>query len=272
MRARAKRINRPDSGFLFELAADEIAGRLAATNREFKSAALLLCESKSLAGKLAELHPDIAITEFGLDDFLAGNETALEEILGAGSRDLVLSVFGLHWMNDLPGMLTRIRRALRPDGLFMAALPGDGSFQELRQSLIEAESALSGGASLRIGPFAEVRSLGALLQRAGFALPVADADRLMLRYPGMNGLVGELRAAGLTNAIVGTQLTLSRRAFAMAGELYAMKFGDADGRVRATVNMAYLTGWAPHESQQQPLKPGSAKFSMKQALAGRDRA
>jgi len=186
----------------------------------------------------------------------------------AGARlDLVVSAMGLHWVNDLPGALIQIRRALKPDGLFIAALPGGDSLIELRQALVRAESEIEGGASPRVAPFADIRDLGALLQRAGFALPVVDTDTLTATYADALALMRELRGMGESNVMTERRQGLTRRATLMAAAAhYREMFGAADGRVPATFQILYLTGWAPHESQQQALKPGQGEVSLAAAL------
>ena len=187
------------------------------------------------------------------------------------SLDLVVSTLALHWANDLPGALIQVRRALRPDGLFVGAIFGGATLTELRQALLEAEAELSGGAGPRISPFADVIDSAALLQRAGFALPVADVDRVQVGYAHPMELIRDLRAMGETN-VVAERRPLSRRVLARACELYAERFSRPDGRVSATFEILTMTGWAPHESQQQPLRPGSAKMRLADALGVRERS
>ncbi len=200
-----------------------------------------------------------------------GEETsaAMEEALlfAPDSFDLVVSVLSLHAVNDLPGVLVQSRRALKPDGLFVAALFGGETLTELRAAFAAAEADISGGISPRVAPFADVRELGGLLQRAGFALPVADVERTIVHYRELDTLFTDLRALGETNALAGRRTSmLSRKLLAALAVDYAKRFADADGRLRATFDIIYLTGWAPHESQQKPLKPGSAKARMADAL------
>ena len=183
------------------------------------------------------------------------------------SLDLVVSSLALHWVNDLPGTLIQVRRALKPDGLFLGAIFGGQTLTELRQCLIQAESDLTGGAGLRIAPFADAFDVAGLLQRAGFALPVADLDRVTVRYDHPLKLIGDLRRMGETNALAdGRGRPLSRPVLARAMALYQERFSDTDGRVRATFDIMTMTGWAPHPIQQQPLKPGSAKMRLADAL------
>jgi len=185
----------------------------------------------------------------------------------AGSFDLVLSLLDLHWVNDLPGALAQIRHVLRPDGLFLGALLGGETLSELRAVLLAAEAEVSGGASPRVAPKVDLRDAGALLQRAGFALPVADADTLTVSYPNALALMRELRGMGEGNAVAGRSRRFTRRAVLLrAAALYEERFADADGRVPATFQVLYLTGWAPHDSQPRPLHPGSAQASLARAL------
>jgi SAM-dependent methyltransferase len=183
------------------------------------------------------------------------------------SLNLVVSGLALHRVNDLPGALIQIRRALAPDGLFMAALLGARSLVELRQALIEAEAEVQGGASPRIAPFADVRDYGALLQRAGFALAVADLETLTVPYPSPRDLMREIRALGGGNVLLArSRRPLPRRTLARAEAIYRARHAAADGRVTATFEIVYLSGWAPDASQQKPLKPGSAAQRLADAL------
>ncbi|RZJ05053.1 MAG: methyltransferase domain-containing protein [Brevundimonas sp.] len=182
------------------------------------------------------------------------------------SQDLIVSLMSLHWANDLPGALTQIRRALKPDGLFIGTLLGAGTLKELRAVLTEAELEARGGAQARVSPFADGFDGAALLQRAGFALPVADVDRLTVRYPDLFALVRDLRAMGETNVLAGAVRPLTRSILIRTAELYAARFGEPDGRLPATFEIVHLAGWAPHESQQKPLPRGSAKMRLADAL------
>jgi SAM-dependent methyltransferase len=185
----------------------------------------------------------------------------------AGSLDLAVSALHLHFVDDLPGTLVQIRRALKPDGLLLASLLGGDTLTELRQSFAAAEAELTSGAAPRVAPFVEVRTAGALLQRAGFALPVVDQDRRTVRYDSALHLMRDLRAMGATNALVERDRRPLRRAVLIrAVEIYQQRFADPDGRVRATFDVISLSGWAPHESQQQPLRPGSARMRLADAL------
>jgi SAM-dependent methyltransferase len=201
---------------------------------------------------------------------LAGGDVVAEPEalpLLAASADCIVSLLALHGVNDLPGALAQIRMALKADGLLMACLLGGATLSELRQSLLAAEVSLTGGASMRVAPFADLRDMGALMQRAGFALPVADVESVIVRYDDMFALIRDLRAMGLTAALKEHPSRPAPRALWMeAARHYAENFADADGRIRATFEMVWLSGWAPHESQQKPLRPGSARMRLAQAL------
>ena len=187
------------------------------------------------------------------------------------SLDLLVSTLALHWTNDLVGALIQIRQALKPDGLFIGAVMGGSSLTELRQSLLAAEAELSDGAGLRVSPFADALDAAGLLQRAGFALPVADADRVVVRYAHPLRLIADLKAMGETNVLTErSRKPLSRAVLARACEIYAERFSDPDGRVRATFDLVIMTGWAPHPDQQQPLRPGSAKMRLADALGTKE--
>ena len=200
---------------------------------------------------------------------VAADEEALP--FADASLDLVVSALALQWVNDLPGTLVQIRRALKPDGLLMAAMLGGDTLIELREAFASAESEIEGGLSPRVAPFADLRELGALMQRAGFALPVVDSDRLTVRYESAFALMRDLRAMGATNVLAERRRAPLRRATLMRmAEIYAERFADADGRVRATFEIVWLSGWSPHESQQKPLKPGSASQRLADALGAKE--
>jgi SAM-dependent methyltransferase len=184
--------------------------------------------------------------------------------------DAVLSNLALHWVNDLPGALVQIRSCLKPDGLFLASLFGAGTLAQLRTALMEAELAETGGASPRVSPFADLRDAAGLLQRAGFALPVADLDTVTVTYGDFFALLHDLRGMGEANALLDRLKRHTRRTvFARAAAIYQERFADAQGRLPATFQVLFLTGWAPHESQQQPARRGSGKTSLKDVLGGR---
>ncbi|MES2985412.1 MAG: methyltransferase domain-containing protein [Pseudomonadota bacterium] len=185
------------------------------------------------------------------------------------SADAVISLLTLQWVNDIPGTLAQIRRILKPDGLFFAILPGGESLRELRSIFAATEAAQSGGVSPRVAPFIDVRDAGALLQRAGFALPVADSELLTVSYPHLFALMGDLRGAGQVNMLrAQPQHFTARKFFQEAAERYASQFSDAENRITATVEFITLTGWKPAANQQQPAKRGSGKTSLRDALAG----
>lgn len=187
------------------------------------------------------------------------------------SLDLVVSGLALQFVNDLPGALVQIRRALKPDGLFLAALIGGDTLTELRQAFAAAEAEVEGGVSPRVAPFADVRTMGALLQRAGFALPVTDVDRVVARYDSPLRLMHDLRRMGATNVLIERRRGgLRRQTLRRLIEIYAERFADPDGRLRASFEIIWLSGWAPHESQQQPLRPGSARMRLADALGTRE--
>jgi len=187
--------------------------------------------------------------------------------LAPASLDLVVSALALQFVNDLPGVLAQIRRALRPDGLLLAAMIGGDTLTELRQSFAAAEAECEGGVSPRIAPFADLRDIGGLLQRAGLALPVTDVDRVVVRYHSAFAVMADLRRMGGTNILLERRRTPTRRATMLRmAQIYAERFADADGRIRATFDIIWLSGWAPHESQPKPLRPGSATASLEEAV------
>jgi SAM-dependent methyltransferase len=196
---------------------------------------------------------------------VAADEEALP--FADGSLDLVVSALVLQFVNDLPGTLIQVRRALRPDGLLLAALLGGETLTELRQAFTVAESEIEGGVSPRVAPFADLRDLGGLLQRAGFALPVTDVDRLIVRYASVAALMNDLRRMGATNPLAGRRReTLRRTTLTRMTEIYRERFADPDGRIRATFEIIWLSGWVPDASQQQPLRPGTARTRLADAL------
>ena len=181
--------------------------------------------------------------------------------------DLAVSLFALQAVNDLPGTLAQIRRALKPDGYFLAAMAGGDTLTELRQAFAAAEAEIEGGLSPRVAPMVDLRDAGALLQRAGFALPVTDVDRVVVRYGHVFALMQDLRRMGATNILSERRRAPLRRAtLARMAEIYAERFADADGRIRATFDIVWMAGWAPHDSQPKPLKPGSATMSLEEAV------
>ena len=247
------RASRDPALFLHEEAVAEVDERLSAVNRQFRSPAVVTAFPQVWQGLL----PDAR--------FVSDEETlALEP----EAHDLVIHAMCLHWANDPVGQLVQCRRALKPDGLFLGLMLGGQTLAELRAALAEAEAAVTGGLSPRVVPMGEIRDLGALLQRAGFALPVADALAQEVSYRDSLHLMRDLRAMGETNALAARQRrTTPRAVFAETQRRYAQAFSRPDGRVTATFEIVCLTGWAPHESQPKPLRPGSAVASLAEALA-----
>jgi SAM-dependent methyltransferase len=265
--------------FLLQRVADDLAERLSIVNRRFEVAVDLGAHHGVLArriGTLANVGRVIAAERApGLLWQCPGARVlADEEALpfGAESVDLVVSALALQYVNDLPGTLAQIRRTLRPDGLLLASLLGGETLKELRLAWLEAEAEVEGGASPRVAPFVEVRTLGGLLQRAGFALPVTDADTVTVRYPSALALMRDLKAMGASNALRARARKPTRReTLARACHIYERRFRDADGRVVATFEILTATAWAPHESQPKPLAPGSAITRLADALGTSER-
>ncbi|MBR0850831.1 methyltransferase domain-containing protein [Bradyrhizobium diazoefficiens] len=247
------------ASFLLDRVAEDMSERLAAVMRQFHAPADLWTPG----GGLAELRARLPSLERIALDATGGEKLSF----APESLDLVVSALALQFVNDLPGVLAQIRRALKPDGLLLAAMIGGDSLTELRQAFAAAEAECEGGVSPRVAPFADLRDIGALLQRAGFALPVTDVDRVVVRYGNAFALMQDLRRMGAANVLIERRRTPSRRATLLRmAEIYAERFADADGRIRATFDIIWLSGWAPHASQQQPLKPGSAKASLAEAV------
>jgi len=269
---RAIALAAPGADFLMARACEDLEDRLGTVERRFERAAALFCHTPHAAQVLVASGKVDAVLRVETATFVPGVAevvpAAPETVpLPPGELDLAVSILSLHEANDVPGMMVQIRRALRPDGLFLGVVAGAGTLAELRDSLLAAETEMLGGASPRVMPFADVRDIGALLQRAGFALPVADVETVVVRYDHAFALMKDLRAMGATNALLPRSRRPATRAlFARAGEIYAERFSDPDGRVRATYSFIWMSGWAPHASQQQPLKPGSARASLAQAL------
>ncbi len=262
--------------YLHRRAAGDLAERLAGINRTFgvgvdlggRSATLVAAiqGTPGAAGKVGwwgDLVGDHAAVTPGATSAVVPPETVP---LAPESVDLVTSVLALHTVNDLPGLFVQVRRALRPDGLFLAAMFGPRTLSELRGVLVEAEAALTGGAGARVAPFADVQDLARLLQRAGFALPVADTELVRVRFATPLALLADLRAMGETSVLAGPHRPLRRDVLAQAMGLYAARHSGADGRVDATFEMVTVTGWAPAPGQQKPLAPGSARMRLADAL------
>jgi len=261
LRARQRRARKLGSAdFLLDRVAEDIDERLHAVLRDFSSVADVWTPGDILRGPIRARFK--SLTHLGLED-------SLDEVLPfqPGSLDLVISALAFQFVNDLPGVLAQIRRALRPDGLLLAAMIGGDTLTELRQCFAAAEAECEGGVSPRVAPFADLRDVGGLLQRAGFALPVTDLDHIVVRYDNALALMADLRRMGATNILVERRRTPTRRATLLrVAQIYAERFADPDGRIRATYDVIWLSGWAPHESQPKPLQPGSAKASLEEAV------
>lgn len=260
--------------FLSERCANDLAERIEVIQRRFPVAAEIGARGPAVAAALfatgkvdrvLQLVPAPQVVATPGATVLVGDEELLP--FAGASLDLAVSALSLQLVNDVPGVLHQIRRALKPDGLMIAALLGGRTLMELRQSFVIAETEILGGFSPRVAPFADVRDCGALLQRAGFALPVADADAVTVTYPDALALMRELRALGWSNPLFDRRREpLRRDLLQRVIEIYREQFPADGGRVRATFEIITLTGWAPHESQQKPLRPGSARARLADAL------
>jgi NADH dehydrogenase [ubiquinone] 1 alpha subcomplex assembly factor 5 len=269
--------------FLFREAAERLTERLQDIKRRFEVALDLGCHGGEVARALnfqggietlvqCDLSAGMAASarDGGKSRLaLAADEEALP--FAAASFDLVLSSLSLHWVNDLPGALLQVRRILRPDGLFLGALLGGETLCELRAVWTEAELAEEGGAGSHVAPFADIRDAGALLQRAGFALPVADAETITVTYPDAHALMADLRGMGEANVAVLRRGFARRAALDRMAKLYKERFGDASGRIPATFQVIYLTAWSPHDSQPKALRPGSAQARLSEALGAMEK-
>jgi NADH dehydrogenase [ubiquinone] 1 alpha subcomplex assembly factor 5 len=267
-----------DCDFLLQRVAGDIVERLGVVRRQFPVVLNLGAHHGLLGRRIRALTGVTMVIDADLSPRLlaqcpGARVVADEEFLPFrdGSLDLVVSGLSLHFVNDLPGALLQIRRALKPDGLFLAAMLGGRTLCELRHAFFLAEDEVQGGASPRVAPFADVRDLGGLLQRAGFALPVTDTDVFTVTYASPFRQMQELKAMGASNMLVARRRRfMTRRTLTRAGEIYVERFGRPDGRVPATFEIITLTGWAPHESQQQPLRPGSARLRLADALGAKE--
>ena len=263
-----------DDDFLLVRASEDLVERLSTVKRSFRHVLDLGTPRPTVATLLAAALPDAEITRAASSPRALGSGrwrglVADEEHqpFAPESFDLIVSIQALHAVNDLPGTLVQVRRALKPDGLFLGCLFGGSTLTEMRDSFSAAETEIEGGTSPRVAPFSDLRALGGLLQRAGFALPVTDTEPLTVRYAHLFKLFGDLRAMGATNALaLRHKAPMSRTLLARAAEVYAERHSDPDGRLRATFELAWMSGWAPHESQQKPLKPGSARMPLEAAL------
>lgn len=257
-----------DAGFLFREGAERLWDRLGDIKRSFVRALDLDSRDPFIRERLAAA---------GVETIAAVDGTTLKLDLealpfAAGAFDLVVSSLSLHWVNDLPGTLLQLRHILQPDGLLLANLFAGETLEELRVALLESESEVENGASPRISPFADPRDLAGLLQRAGFALPVVDSDRITVDYTDAWKLMRDLRAMGETNAAMLRHRHFTRRATLLrAAEIYARRFGDTNGRIRATFDIVTLTAWAPHDAQPRPMRPGSAAARLADALGAVER-
>jgi SAM-dependent methyltransferase len=269
VRRRLARARGEQAEFLAAAVADETAHRMNVVSRDFAVTLLHGLGHQQTAKKLKSAGRFQTLIA-GAAQFDPASHVVFEvEALpfGPQSFDCIISLLTLQSVNDLPGALIQVRRALKPDGLFLACLFGGATLAELRAAWLEAESEHKGGVTPRIAPFADVREMGALLQRAGFALPVTDIDRTTVRYRDAMALMREIKALGLSNALADrSRWPVTPALLAKAAAAYAQRYSDPDGRVRATVETIWLTAWAPHPSQQQPLRPGSAKARLADAL------
>jgi SAM-dependent methyltransferase len=270
------------ASFLKNRAIEDICDRLSFINREFGAGLDVGAHNGQLAraigenpflrtkiGFLAQCDLSASMVRCAEGASFLGDEEHLP--LGDNSLDLIISALSLHWVNDVPGFLAQARLALRPDGLLLVSFLGGRTLQELRAVMRQAETELGREASPRVSPFADAQDGAQLLQRAGFALPVADSDVVTVRYANMFGLLRDLKAMGETAAFAGERAApLTRTLIARAADIYASDYGDPDGRIRATFEIVTLTGWAPHASQQKPLRPGSAKMRLADALGVRE--
>lgn len=275
---RAKRLyldgksSSPD--FLLHHAAKDIAARLSMVSRQFDSAVDVFGRTSAMAKTINAVENVEKISRIEIQDYFADDKdfeviTTKPDMFDLPDElfDLAISAFALHWSGDLPGMLIQIRKILKPDGLFLGILPGPDTLTELRQCLAAAEQEIHGGISPRIDPFVTVQTAGALIQRAGFALPVIDSEKITVRYDTLTDLVKDLRAMSATNVLVARDRSkFSKSLFARAAKIYAARFADADGRIRATFELVSMSGWVPHHSQQKPLKPGSATVHLAKVL------
>lgn len=257
--------------FLIDRVAQDLAERLSVVRRRFELTLDLGTPTDAVRRALKDQIGTLIAVDAIAEQLRQGGSAVVADVEALPFRDasvdLIVSGLALQWANDLPGALLQIRRALKPDGLFLAALIGGETLTELRQAFAAAEAEIEAGMSPRVAPFAALRELGALLQRAGFALPVVDVDRLTVRYATPFALLHDLRRMGAGNALIERRRTpLRRRTLMRMADIYAERFADADGRVRATFDVVWLSGWAPHPNQQQPLKPGSAQMRLAEAL------
>jgi SAM-dependent methyltransferase len=262
LRARQRRaLKQGPATFLLDRVAEDMEERLAAVKRDFADVADIWTPCDALRKPLCDRFKSFTHLDLRESEVLPFQPETL---------DLVVSALAFQFVNDLPGVLAQIRRALKPDGLLLAAMIGGDTLSELRQCFAAAEAELEGGVSPRVAPVADLRDVGALLQRAGLALPVTDVDRVVARYDSAFALMADLRRMGASNILVERRRTPTRRTTMLRmAQIYGERFADADGRIRATFDVIWLSGWAPHESQPKPLQPGSAKASLEEAVKGK---
>jgi SAM-dependent methyltransferase len=260
LNVRQRRALRDPATFLLDRVVEDMVDRLAAVKRVFSDAVDIWTPGEGLRASFGDRFKTFA--------HVSAPEAGSEELaLSPQSLDLVLSALAFQSVNDLPGVLAQIRRALKPDGLLLAAMVGGDTLTELRQSFAAAEAECEGGVSPRVAPFADLRDVGGLLQRAALALPVTDVDRVVVRYGNPFALMHDLRRMGATNHLVERRRTPTRRATMLRmAQIYAERFADADGRIRATFDVIWLSAWAPHDSQPKPLRPGSATARLEDAV------
>jgi hypothetical protein len=269
---RRLRRHAPEGDFLMQRVTQDLADRLDTVSRHFGKAATLHCGGPQTARIIRHARPAAEIDEIEAARWPDQPHAMIRPVEafidgGPAAHELVVSMLALHGVNDLPGYLVQARRMLKPDGLFLGCMLGSGTLKELRDVLLHVEAEMSGGASARVAPFADVRDMGGLLQRTGFALPVTDVDEFTVRHADLFALIADLRALGLTNTLEArNRRPLGRAFWSRAAALYAQRFGDSDGRIRSTFSIIWLSGWVPDASQQKPLKPGSAKVSLRDVL------
>lgn len=272
-RSRARRRWREGADYLMERCLEDLALRLSTITRTFDDVLLLHGRDERAAGIVREAgHGTVRLDQIDLPGVRAEPSagTGDAETVPASDRryDLIVSLLHLQDVEDVPAHLWQIARNLKSDGLFLAAFVGGSSLSQFKTALVEAEMELRGGAAMRMHPLIDVRDAGALLQRTGFALPVIDLETVAVRYSTVRSLVADLRAMGATNALADRSgPPLNRSIIERAEEIYRERFADADGRLPVTFDLIWLSGWAPHKSQQKPLRPGSAKASLAKALA-----
>jgi len=275
-RLRAAKKATPGADFLLARMADDLEERLATIDRHFEHAIDLhghngrAATAMERSGKVAAIERIETLPEFLTLQYPSHICPREKPGLQPQQADLIVSLLSLHMTNDTPGVLIQIKQGLKPDGLFLAVICGNGTLGELRESLLQAESELYGGVNPRILPFTDVQTAGALLQRAGFALPVTDIENVVVRYDTAFALMADLRAMGMQNALLTrSQRPVSRRFFMRVAEIYAERFSAPDGRICASFSFIWMSGWAPHKNQQRPMQPGTARIPLARVLPDR---